>query len=180
MSGNADGFAILAFVGVVAAAVAGYSGLFGQTGADYFQSCWELSAETGKKGFAGKVEPKSPQQAIDWAQCEPISQRGVYRTGIIFVGNATHADEIALEKECPSSYKQVPIGGSYMLTISLLEAAGGPKFYDRFLPAEIMVGRVWKDKWPTCSTARERQGYPRIVEKSPGVFGWERPCARCK
>lgn len=178
MSGNGEGLGVLFAVALGGAALASYFGVFGQTGSDYFQSCWELRAESVKKGFS-KPEPKSPQQGINWAGCEPIGRRAIYETGIIFVGNPRDADEAALERVCPSSYRQVPIGGSYMLTIDLLESSGGPRLYDRILPAEFMIGRAWRDKWPACSKERERQGYPKIVEKSAGVFGWERPCAKC-
>ncbi|MCG3774902.1 MAG: hypothetical protein JW395_1727 [Nitrospira sp.] len=167
-------------VALVGAALASYHGAFGPTGADYFQSCWERQAEERTmKGLFERPEPKSPQQAISWAGCEPISRRAIYRKGIILVGNPRDADDIALERVCPSAYRQVPIGGTYMLTLELLEMSGGPRFYDRVLPAEFMIGRVWEDKWPACSKAREGQGYPRIVEKSAGVFDWERRCARC-
>lgn len=180
MSGSGEGFAVLFFVAAVGAAAAGYLGAFGQTGPDYFESCWALKAETIKEGFAGKAKPKSPQQAISWAACEPTTRRSVYGTGIIFVGNPKDADEVALEKVCPSSYRQLPIGGAYMLTVELLEAAGGPKLIDRFLPADFMIRRVWSAKWPSCSAERERQGYPKIVEKPGGSFGWEWPCVKCK
>jgi hypothetical protein len=180
MSSSGDGFVALILIAAAGAAAAGYLGAFGQTGPDYFESCWTLKAETIKEGFAGKPKPKSPQQAISWAACEPTTLRSVYEAGIIFVGDPKDADEATLEKVCPSSYRQIPIGGAYMLTVELLEAAGGPNFTDRFLPAGVMVGRVWSKKWPRCSSERERQGYPKIVEKSPSSFGWERPCPKCK
>jgi hypothetical protein len=173
--GGALGVGVVVLAGIAAAA--GYFGLFGQTGSNYFTSCWELKAAAIKDG--SKREAKSPQQAVDWAACEPTTRRTVYGLGFVFAPNPQDDVDRALERACPSAYREVPIGGLYMLTVSLIEEAGGPRFLDRFLPAKLLIEKVWTDRWPNCSSERERYGISKVIERTPGKFEWERPCAKC-
>jgi hypothetical protein len=138
------------------------------TGQRYFEACWAKKAAT--KSFD---EPKasSPAQSVMWKNCEMETERAVYSAGIIFD---------ALPKYCPSSWSDIPMGGAYLMTIDLVEEQGGPRFVDHFLPARVMIQRVWTARWPRCDAERRRQGYPKIVEKTPGNFQWEQPCPKCQ
>ena len=170
----------LALVGIVAAATAGYLGAFGQSGSDYFQACWERRVAQTKAKF-GDVQAQTPQQAIAWAGCERISKKAIYDAGFIFAGGKNRdVEDEKIAAVCPSSWSDVPMGGTYMLTVKLIEDRGGPKFWDKFLPADFMIKRVWEERWPKCAAERERQQYPKIVEQQSGAFEWSRPCARCE
>lgn len=159
-------------------AVASYNGIFGQTGSDYFRSCWEKRAAAINTRLD---EPRaaSPEQAIAWARCEITTRRAIYDRGIVFAGTPQDAIDQAIDRACPSGLRDLPLGGSYMLTVKLAEENGGPKFLDRFMPAEHMIGRLWTERWPACSAEREKHGYPKIVERG-NSFGWAWNCPRCK
>jgi hypothetical protein len=57
---------------------------------------------------------------------------------------------------------------------------GGVSGIDGVLPASWTLSHWATKRWPKCSAERERQGYPKIIEKNDGTFGWEKPCAKCK
>ena len=175
--GGGLGVGVLILAGI--AVVAGYYGVFGQTGAEYFTTCWELKAASVKGGFGNPPEAKSPQQAVGWAACEPTSRRSVYGLGFVLAPNPQDDVDRAVERACPSAYRDIPVGGLYMKTVSLIEEAGGPRFVDRFLPAKFLIEKVWTERWPTCSSVREQNGISKIIERTPGKFDWERPCANC-
>ncbi|MBN9488258.1 MAG: hypothetical protein J0H44_13565 [Alphaproteobacteria bacterium] len=170
----------LAVIAAIAGAIASYSGLFGPTGADYFRACWEKKAAQIKAGFGGDARPSTPEQAIAWARCAPESARAIFSEGIILAGQENDNIGNSLRQACPSGFSDIPMGGAYMLTVKLVEDAGGPTFLDRILPAHFMIARVWSDRWPNCSKVREQTGYPKIVETSPGNFDWAWKCPRCK
>ena len=115
-----------------------------------------------------------------WKRCELYSQGGIYNAGFVLTGTPKDTEDYALEKVCPSKWGQIPIGGTYYLTLNLLQDQGGPSFLDKFLMAEDMISRTYEAKWPNCSVERIRQGYPKIIETQEGVFDWETPCQRCK
>lgn len=162
---------------LVAAALA-YSGVFYDTGQQYYEACWAKKAAT--KTFVEEPQASNPSQSIMWKKCEIETERAVYRAGLIFASHAEEdAEMLALEKACPSSWSDLPMAGAYYLTIDLVEQRGGPQLVDRFIPARLMIQRVWKARWPRCDTERRRQRYPKIVEDAAGNFQWAKPCPKC-
>ena len=171
------------FLVLVAAAAGGYlahSGTLWTTGREWYEVCYALKSEQMKVGF-GKVTTPDPYLAARHMACEPISVRGIVSGGMVLAGNPeTDRGAAALGKSCPSGWSDMAIGGTYMTSVDLVAAAGGPSLADRFLPAERMLNRVYTARWPSCASERARLGFPRIVEKAPGDFGWEVPCQRCE
>ncbi len=173
----------MSFLFVVAAIVCGYlafNGTFYTTGTQYYEACWEKLSKT--EGLA-EPKPSNPYQAVMWGNCEMITQRAVYSEGIVFAvmpKDQTGVEAANLNKVCPNTWTDVPMGGLYILFIQQIQSTGGPQILDKFMPAGVIIGRIAKQRWPLCSAARQQQGYPKIVEKGPGEFGWERPCLKCK
>lgn len=168
------GFAVgIGFLAVTVGAPLGYFGVFGQTGADYFKQCWERSAAPNRLAGAREPQPTTAGQAVAWAKCEPTAQRVVYGAGLVF---ASFEAAEGLYRACPPSWAHFSLADS---TVQLAVKAGGPSILDHFMPAGGMIERLWTDKWPHCSAARERLGFPRVIEVSPDNFAWERACPRC-
>jgi hypothetical protein len=180
------GFVALTVLGLIVAAVLGYAGAFGTTGAQWYEACWEKSVRQRENWTKGK-EPLSSDghRALIWADCDVEAERGAYAMGMIFhrsffvPDHTTHPEAFALALACPSDKRDVPIGGLYLLALDLVQKQRGPSFFDRFLPARFMIGRAMKRRWPSCSRERKLQGYPKIVEKAPGRFDFEKPCVPC-
>jgi hypothetical protein len=172
--------AFVVLLGSVARVLA-YSGFFYVTVSQWCDACYEKKFQHSKQLSPGD-EPTTPdsRKAIIWGQCERLSNLGIYNAGLIFGGNPDYdAGAKALGKSCPSSWLEVPLAGSYFLTVNMVRDQGGPSILDRFLPAESMIGRVYQARWPTCVAERIRLGFPKIVEVHPGLFDWQTPCARC-
>ena len=159
------------------AAIAAYQGVFYSTGRQWFERCYEYDSERMKQSQGGWEDPKTsdPYKAAYWATCEKQSERGVYGAGFVFAGR----DDLELAKFCPSKWADVPMGGSYMLTLKLIKAQGGLGWEYGFIPADWMIGELYSNAWPRCVAERTKQGYPKIIEKD-GTFAWEEPCAKCK
>jgi hypothetical protein len=157
-----------------------YSGTIYTTGRQWFEKCYELKAEQEKAGWS---EPKTadPYKAAFWKRCELYSQRGIFSAGFILAGNPEiDAGARALGKSCPSSWSDIPMAGTYYLTLDLIGEQGGPKLLDSFTPAETMISRVYEARWPSCKSARISVGFPKLIETREGVFDWETPCKRCQ
>jgi len=150
---------------VIAAAVVGYlcyAGTFYVTGKQWFEACYERSIQKEAREFATK-EPVSPDpyKQLLWANCETLSGREMFDAGLLFAGGArddSDDDGRRLLQVCPSTWSDLPMGGTYFLSLKLLQASGGPNWLDRFLPADAMIGRVYTAKWPRCNSERARQG----------------------
>lgn len=175
-----EGFGTLFGLALIVAAIASFFGAFGRTGTDYYEVCWEKRAATLKAGLGSTPEPSSPKQSIAWGECEPTTRRAVYDAGFVVAGSVRDDDDRRMAQACPSALTDIPLGGAYFLTLKLLEEDGGPRFWERAIPARFMINRVWSQKWPNCSAERQRQGYAKIVEVRPGEFGWEWACPKCK
>lgn len=150
------------------------------TGKAYYEACWERVNKT--KGFA-EPTPSTPYQAGQWKQCEPVANRALFANGMIFAGLAKDdkdEDGLRLGRACPNAMSEVPIGGVFYLYVKDTEAEGGTSGMDGVLPASWTLSHWATKRWPKCSAERERQGYPKIVEKADGTFGWEKPCPKCK
>lgn len=177
----------LATLAACAVAVLAYNGTFGTTGAQWYAGCWEKSVEYRKDWMSGK-EPISPDayKALIWANCDLESQRGVYAAGMVFHQSlfvpdpSTYPEAYSMATACPAEARDVPVAGLYLLTVKLVQENGGPSFLDRFRPAKFMLADAMTRRWPGCSKERKRQGYPRIVEKAPGKFDFEKPCLPCE
>ena len=65
------------------------------TGKDYYEACWELKNKT--KGFADPT-PSTPYQAGQWKQCEPVAQRAIYDSGLIYAGTEAGEDADRLRR----------------------------------------------------------------------------------
>lgn len=171
------------FLVLVATAAGGYlaySGTFWATGREWYEVCYALKSEQLRAGWS-EVTTSDPYLAARRMSCEPISQRGIFSGGMILAGNPEmDRGSAALGNSCPSGWSDMAIGGTYMTSVAFVAAAGGPSLADRFLPAEWMLNRVYTARWPSCNSERARLGFPRIIEKAPGNFGWETPCQRCE
>ena len=162
-------------VGVALLAIAG-SGVFFQTGVQWFESCWEKSNSAGPLDRDPK--PKSASQSIAWAQCG-IKAANVFND-IGFVVSPSNvdeanADEVRLWKACPNPWEHIPVKGVYASVVAEIEKMGGPQLVDYFLPADHLIRRAWLSRWPSCSSERKRQGYPKI-----SASGWKGECVPCK
>ena len=150
------------------------------TGSQYYEACWELRSKiehfatyAGSRGVVIVEIPKSetPTKTVLWAQCEVIAQRAFFNAGMMFSGNVETSEGHRLRAACPS----VARGCLYILALELIERSGGPRYFDRWLPASYLLTRVYEANWPSCDHERRRQGFPRIVERKPGEFGCDPP-----
>jgi hypothetical protein len=153
-----------------------YTGLFYQTGAQYYDVCW-------RKAHANGREPESPEQAARWSKCESTANAALFGAGFVFSGNpqyATTPQLKALIAACPSNYRDIPITGAWFLAVQLIEDSGGPKLEDKFGPASEPIVRVFQTKWPSCVTVAEQNGFPKIVRQPDGAWAFQSPCIPCK
>ena len=142
------------------------------TGSQYYEACWELHTKT--EHFE-EPKPETPRKAVLWTQCEVIAQRAFFNAGMMFSGNVETSEGNRLRAACPNRWSDVPRGGLYILTLKLIERGGGPRYFDRWLPASYLLTRVYEANWPSCDHERRRQGFPRIVERKPSVFRCDPP-----
>jgi hypothetical protein len=147
------------------------------TGKAYYEACWELKTKT--VGFTDPT-PSTPYQAGQWKQCEPVAQRALFASGLIFAGRESGEDYDRLRRACPDQYSEVPMGGIFHLYVKDTETEGGVRGIDSFLPATWSLSHWAAMRWPRCNDERERQGFPKIIEKNDGTFAWEKPCPKCK
>jgi len=143
------------------------------TGSQYYEACWELHTKTEHfVTYAGSsVDVRVEEPKPVWAQCEVIAQRAFFNAGMMFSGNVETSEGDRLRAACPG----VPRGGLYILALELIERGGGPRYFDRWLPASYLLTRVYEANWPSCDRERRRQGFPRIVERKPGEFRCDPP-----
>ena len=178
MIGSGTIGSFIGIAAVVSVALA-YTGTFYVTGRQWYEGCYELRVEQSKVGWA-KPQAADAYKAALWAKCEPIVDRAMFASGLLYVGDPSRdLGAAALGSSCPSMWSDMPMVGMYHLAIDLVQTANAPTLLDRFTPAEWMVGRAVTSRWPSCSSERQRLGFPKIVEKSPGRFDWETPCIRC-
>jgi hypothetical protein len=147
------------------------------TGKTYYEACWERRNRT--KSFS-EPTPNTPYQAGQWNQCEPVAQRAVYASGLIYAGSEAGEDGDRLRSACPDRINEVPMGGIFYLYVKDTEAEGGVSGIDNFLPASWSVSHWATKRWPRCSAERERLGYSKLVLKNDLTVAWEKPCPKCK
>jgi hypothetical protein len=175
-----DAWGPILFILLVGCGFLAYNGTFYTTGRQWYENCYELKVEQEKAGLS---EPKTtdPYKAAFWKRCELYSRRGIFNAGFVLAGNPERdAGARSLGTSCPSGWSDIPIAGTYYLTVNLLQEQGGPSLLDKFSMAEAMISRVYKTRWPNCASGRIRLGFPKIVEAREGVFDWETPCKRCE
>lgn len=164
----------LIIIGAILGAVLAYQGTFFVTGKQWYEACW--AKQNGAKAT-------DPYQDATWSTCEPTASAALFGSGLIFAGypeNDKDVDGASLQKVCPSSWTDAYWGGNYVLGVKVLQQQGGPNYLDAVMPARQTLERAFKGRWPRCSAERQRQGYPLLIEITPGKYDWERPCARCK
>ncbi len=153
-----------------------YTGVFYQTGAQYYDTCW-------RKAHANGHDPDSPEQAARWSKCEATANAALFGAGFVFSGNpeyATTPQLKALIAACPSNYTDIPITGAWFLAVQLIEDSGAPKLEDKFGPASVPIVRVFQRKWPSCASVAAQNGFPKIVRQQDGSWAFESPCLPCK
>jgi hypothetical protein len=159
-----------------------YQGTFYTTGAQWYEACWARSVEVNQKNLLIKGPLTSdPYKAVIWANCETESLRGIYGSGMVFSpANDGNIANLALLESCPSA-DRMPIGGTYLLVLELLQKDGGPRLIDKFLPAEKTISATVNRRWPNCQHERDRQNLPRVIETASGrlKFDWQKSCYRC-
>jgi hypothetical protein len=190
-------FLLLIVVAVGSTAILAYYGLFYETGRQWNEACWaKRAAEKAKDKAANAAAAKgielrpddfgdpqgaNAQQDAQWRLCELMSRRAIYQAGFIFAGNPeVDRNASTVVQSCPSSWTQVPMAGTYWLTLDLIADQGGTHTLDAFIPAETTIQRAWIKQWPECAAERIRLGYPMIVEKKRGEFDWAEPCIPCE
>jgi len=62
------------------------------------------------------------------------------------------------EKVCNPTGWNTPFGGPYVFVVQELERSGGPTFFERWLPAAPMLARVFRARFPQCTTQRKSIG----------------------
>lgn len=148
-----------------------YTGTFYPTGRQYYEVCWQ-------KNDVGKDHASDPYQDVIWTNCDNIAARAIFASGMFAPPEPEDEQDkegMALKAACPEAPR---LASSNVL--KGVQASGGPQLIDIITPAEWMIGRVVKTLWPKCDEVRRKQGYPKIVETSPGEFGWEQECGPCK
>src|SRR5262249_29948001 len=112
-----------------------------------------------------------------WKRCEPTTLRALYEIGFVFAGRIYQAsrypsdsDEAELAKACPSSWTEIPIEGTYILSLELVEEKGGVRLLDNFMPADGLIQRAWLSRWPRCGAERQRLGYPKLCRGARGAL----------
>ena len=65
------------------------------------------------------------------------------------------ADEKVLASVCPDLHAEMPrlLDYWYVLVVEAIEATGGPSLIDRVAPAEWLVERGARARWPRCIDA---------------------------
>ena len=173
-------FAVAAIAGV-AVLWALQSGVFYQTGTQWFHSCWAKMEAT--PNLFREAHPANEIQAVDWAACDLKAGQAIYRVGLIvtwFPDGAPNSDAKELQTACPDGFREIPFGGPYVLAMQLIEESGGPSLIDRVLPADHLLERTWLKHWPQCVAVRQRQGYPRVeMNETVRMWGWADPCDIC-
>lgn len=153
----------LAFPALLAAlAVLAYfcqRGAFYETGAQYYDSCWQHARAWG-------FDAKSPEQAALWAQCEPLSENAFFQAGYELGSNDPNPEHIAYDPHpkgidlwCPNAFADVPNDNTpandalFGLVVKLIQDSGGPTLLDQFEPAHKLILRVLDARWPRCQAA---------------------------
>lgn len=148
---------VLLLIGIGGAGVAAYQGVFYVTGSQYYEACWERRAKENKIGLFEQAEADNPSQAVLWASCTPIVVDSMEKAGFALGSSSPQApaDMKALASACPDQYSELPLFPNYWYRVAVeaIEKNGGPSLIDRVAPAEWLIVRVGKARWPRCIEA---------------------------
>jgi hypothetical protein len=151
----AASFLIVPLLLIVIFLVAADRGTLYVTGSQFYEACSERKAKARALGAIAKPQASNPSQAALWDQCTPITTRTMRDAGFLFSSSAENAP--AEMKEligyCPDRYADVPafLENLYIMAINSVEMAGGPSLIDRVAPAEWLIERVVRQRWPQCA-----------------------------
>jgi len=126
-----------------------YQGTFYQTGRQWYHSCWQKYNATTE--WFAEPQPKSPEEAANWAQCTKLADEVTYGNGMVFTSNPVDENDkvgIALAKACPAPWSDYPINGIYVIFVKNIENSGGVSLVDNLRPAQSML----RDIDPTGSS----------------------------
>ncbi len=171
---------IALIVAAIAASMA-YSGVFYQTGHQWYAGCWNRF-QAASRQHASQPRASTSAEAVIWSKCELVAAAAAFRDGFVFVGapeEHENENQQELRKACPSHWTDVPVYGWYIAVLDIIESRDSLTFADHFYPASATVERVLKQRWPDCDHVRAKQGYPRVV-LDHGQWIWESPCNHCK
>jgi hypothetical protein len=150
-------FLIIPLLLIVIFLVAAYHGTLYVTGSQFYDACSERKARARALGALEMPQASNSSQATLWAQCTPITTRTMREAGFLFSSSAENApaEMKDLIGYCPDRYTEVPafVENFYIMAISSIEMAGGPSLIDRVAPAEWLIERVVKYRWPRCRDA---------------------------
>jgi hypothetical protein len=150
---------IVSLFGAAAFAFGAYRGLFYVTGDQFYRACWERSAAQQAIGGFKEPQAKDPDQAALWASCTPIVARAWDKAGFAFSSPDPNAppEARALVGACPNRDTEVPafLDYMYLVPIDLIEQSGGPSLIDSVLPADFLIKRVLRARWPHCARAAQ-------------------------
>ena len=154
------------------------SGYLYTNGKTYYETCYEYKVEQEKSAWS---EPKTtdPYKAAAWKNCELISRQAIFDKGIILSELGKYRDDIILASACPSYLEDMPIAGTYIFTVKLIENAGGPTLLQKYLPASMMISDLYERRWPNCISTRKRLGYSRMTAMSDGSYEFLEKCDDC-
>lgn len=151
-----------------------HTGMFFQTGNQWFQSCWTQ--------VYGEREPATPNEAVAWSKCDLLTERAFYGSGFVPMGSVfdVGTPEVdALYSACPSKFHDFEIERMRTLAIDLIVTAGGPTLIDGFMPPDSMIERAFKSRWPNCQAVAKANGFPKIILRG-GKWEFESPCKPCE
>lgn len=153
----ASSFLIMPLLLIFIFLVAAYHGTLYVTGSQFSAACGERKAKSRALGALQRPQASNPSQAALWAQCTPMTARTMRDAGFLFGSSAEDApaEMKALIGYCPDRYADVPafLENLYITAINSIEMAGGPSLIDRVAPAEWLIERVVKYRWPRCTDA---------------------------
>ena len=149
--------AVLLLIGIGSAGVAAYRGVFYVTGSQFYDACWERRVKEKKSEAVKEVEANNPSQAALWASCSPVVLDTKDNAGFALGSSAPNAtaDEKVLASVCPDVHTEMPmlLDNWYALVVEEVEKTGGPSLIDRVAPAEWLVERGARARWPRCIDA---------------------------
>jgi hypothetical protein len=147
--------AVLLIIGSVGAAA--YYGTFYVTGSQFYEACWERRAKEKLVGNFNEAEATNSTQAALWASCGRIAGESMDRAGFTFGSSAKEAptEAKALAGPCPDWYTEAPVRQErfYSVVVDAVEQNGGPSLIDRIAPADWLIQRTLKARWPHCIDA---------------------------
>jgi hypothetical protein len=142
---------------IVGAGSGAYYGVFYVTGSRFYENCWERRAKEKLVGGFNEAQAGNPYQAALWSSCTPIVAQAMDNAGFTLGSSAANApaEAKALASSCPNRETEIPLymDRLYIVVIEVIEKNGGPLLVDRVAPAEWLIERALKARWPRCIEA---------------------------